>query len=159
MFQPRFSRINVRRRKISLPVSELKLIFTKPSQYSDLCVGLGHSFSLPQLILQRKSMAGESLFSCQNQLFGGLRCIVSAMRLLTDNVKAELDVLALGFCNVGNYIELWAMKEIDENVHFSPLRNQSNSQGRVMARYFKGFNLLERQVLAFFYSVCVRLES
>jgi hypothetical protein len=105
--------------KIALPVSELNIIFNKPFQHQDLCAGIGQSFSLPQIILQRKSMAGGSLFSCQNQLFGGLRCIVSAMRLLKENVDAELDVLALGFCNVGNYIEFWAMTEIDDKVQFS----------------------------------------
>ena len=142
--------------KLSIPVSELNLVFTKASQFQDLCAGIGQSFALPQIIVERNSMAGGSLFSCQNQLFGGLRCIISAMRLLKENVSAELEIVALGMCNVGNYIELWAMTEIDNKVH-SPFANQSNSQGRVMARYLKGFNLLERQDLAHFCSLCIRI--
>ena len=105
--------------KLSVPISELNVMFTKASQHQDLCAGIGQSFTLPQIILERKSMSGGSLFSCQNQLFGGMRCIISSMRLVKENINPELEILALGFCNIGNYIELWSMSEIDDKVHFS----------------------------------------
>lgn len=61
-------------------------------------------------------MSEGSLYSCQHQLMGGLRCVVAAMQLVETRLKANLPVVALGLANIGNYVEVWCMFRYDSTV-------------------------------------------
>jgi hypothetical protein len=65
-----------------------------------------HAFALPSLIIKRKSDSG-SLFVGQNQLIGGLACVVEAQKIVSRVLGNGLDTLALGLLNYANNVEFW----------------------------------------------------
>jgi hypothetical protein len=105
--------------KIVLKLNDINRVFRSFSDHSVLSAGVSNSFGLPQLLVERKSMSGESLHSCQHQLMGGLRCVVAAMQLVETRLKANLPVVALGLAIVGNYVEVWCMFQYDSMVPIS----------------------------------------
>jgi hypothetical protein len=51
---------------------------------------------------------------------GGLRCIVASLVLVEKKLALGLPTTAFGMSNVGNYIELWSMTQMDEAVRTPP---------------------------------------
>lgn len=113
-----------------IPMNAVSKIFTTSREYEEFTCSVGHFFAAPLLVLERKSMAGGTLFSCQNQLFGGLRTTIAAMRLTESKLKKGLNTVAIGLCNVGNYVEVWAMIQLDIAVisHLSSLTTSDVSR-------------------------------
>lgn len=98
---------------VVFPVQYVHRLFNKFQEWQTFTGGVGQNFGLPQFVLERKSLSGGSLFSCQNQLVGGLRCVVAAMALVESKLSVGAPVIAYGMANVGNYIELWSMTMLD----------------------------------------------
>lgn len=101
---------------IVFPMTAINRALKVANDFSDFCCGIGHCFGLPQFVLERKSMSGGSLFSCQNQLIGALWAVVGAMKVVENRLQKGLNTVAFGVVNVGNYMELWCLFEYDRTV-------------------------------------------
>jgi hypothetical protein len=76
--------------KLRFPLKKLSSLFS-PEEVADLRCGTGTVF-LPLLIVERKDQ-NEELFACQNQLFGGMAVILSALTLAVRLLKIDLYLL------------------------------------------------------------------
>ena len=101
--------------KLILPVTKLWPL-TSSYDTVDLQGGNGRII-LPQLIVERKS-SSRDFFNCQNQLFGGLFVILSAMCLASKLLNLENNPVVWGFVNIDHHMELWVMKKKLETVHY-----------------------------------------
>jgi hypothetical protein len=106
--------------KFIIPLQQVDRVFHQFDEKSRFVGGVAHNFCLPLFVLERKSMSGGTLFSCQHQLMGGLRCIVASLVLVENKLALGLPTTAYGMSNVGNYIELWSMTPMDDTVRTPP---------------------------------------
>jgi hypothetical protein len=78
-----------------------------PEDMDDISCGLiaSNVFAFPTVLIERKSDNG-SLYVAQNQVLGGLTCILEAIDTTTRRLGNELDIPAIGLVNYGNLVEL-----------------------------------------------------
>ena len=85
------------------------------------CGAVGTTFCLPTFAIERKSDSG-SCYLAQNQLIQTLACMLEAQRIAKRCICSSLPILALGFVNVGNWVEFWAAwPSVEEDEQVSPL--------------------------------------
>jgi hypothetical protein len=74
----------------------------------DVSCGLlqAHLFAFPTVLIERKS-DNASLFVGQNQILGGLTCIIESLQVVKNILGEELDAPAIALMNYGNYVEFW----------------------------------------------------
>ena len=78
-------------------------------EFSEIgCGAIGEQFCFPTVAIERKSDS-ESLFFAQNQLLGSLCCIYESQKIARRHFAPDLPLLAIGFVNVGNNVEVWGM--------------------------------------------------
>ena len=85
------------------------------NDFNDITCGIStYSFGFPLFVIERKSDS-RSIYLAENQLFGSLICMLQAQRVAKQHVSADLPVLALGFVNIGNFIEFWVGFDVEED--------------------------------------------
>ena len=99
--------------RLSFPFEKLLGIATHAQQSSMLCGG--HTVLLPMVLVERKS-SQEGVYSCQNQVAGGLTTMYYGLKTALELLPNECPkAIVFGWVNVGNLWELWTMSESGEN--------------------------------------------
>jgi hypothetical protein len=99
--------------KLRFPLKRLSSLFSA-DEVDDLRCGTGRVL-LPMLIVERKNQ-NKGLFACQNQMFGGMAVMLSAVTLAVRLLKVDIEPIVYGIVNIDSVMELWGITNRPEEV-------------------------------------------